>query len=147
MMLGPLVKLRQKKHNSTRPMEKIMKNETHSPTDILEQCWRMGAAARLCLFSSDLLVYLLMAPASAAPSFFSSPLSLRQVSHIICTLVSHFKVNQQLRALNYSTVAYSGLTELNYRLDWPHTSSPIYLDNNCPNNLDNTSACKQCAVP
>lgn len=34
--------------------------------------------------------------------------------------------------------------EQNYRMDWPLTSSPIYLHiNNCPDHLGNTSVYKQ----
>lgn len=113
-----------------------------------------GSSSPAVLFSSDHIVYLAMAPASASPSNFSSPLSLRQVgrSQIICTLVSHFKVKQQLSAqLFHSGIfrPYAGELEIeqNYGTDWPLTSSPIYLDNNYPDHLGNTSACKQSAVP
>ncbi len=113
-----------------------------------------GSNSQAVLFLSDHIVYLAMAPASAAPSDFRSPLSLRQVgrSQIICRLVSHFKVKQQLSSqLFHSGIfrPYTGGLEIeqNYRLDWPLTSSPIYLDNNCPDHPGSRSACKQSAVP
>lgn len=111
-----------------------------------------GSSSLALLFSSDHIVYLAMAPASAAPSNFSSLPSLRQVgrSQIICRLVSHFKVKQQLSSqLFHSDIfrPYTGELEIeqNYRMDWPLTSSPIY-DNNFPDHLGNISACRYSAV-
>lgn len=109
-----------------------------------------GSSSLAVLFSSDHIVYLATAPASAAPSNFNSLLSLRQVgrSQIICRLASRFKVKQQLCSQLFRSGIFRPYTgeleiEQNYRMDWPLTSSPIYLDNNCPDHL----ACKHSAVP
>lgn len=106
-----------------------------------------GSRSPAVLFSSDHVVCLAVAPASAAPSNFSGVLSLRQVgrSQIICRLVSHSKVKQQLSSQLFRSGIfrpYAGELEIeqNYRMDWPLTSSPIYLDNNCPAHLGNTAA-------
>lgn len=108
-----------------------------------------GSSSLALLFSSDHFVYLAMAPASAVPSNYSSlrSLILAGRSQIICTLVSHFKVKQNLSSqLFHSGIfrPYAGELEIgqNYRMDWTLTSSPIYLDTNCPGHLGNTAACK-----
>lgn len=132
-----------------------MKNETHTHLQISwNNADKWEQQPGLCCFSSDHIVYLAMAAASAAPSNFSRPLSLRRVgrSQIICTLVSHFKVKQQLSSQLFHRGIfrlYTGGLEIeqNYGTDWPLTYSPIYLDINCPDHLGNTSAGKQSAVP
>lgn len=111
-----------------------------------------GSSSLAVLFSSDHIVYLTLAPASAAPSNFSNLLSLRQEgsSQIIWGVVMHFKVKQQLSAqLFHCGIFRPHAKELeveqNYRMGGPLTSSPIYLDN-CPNHLGNASGRKQSAV-
>ena len=129
-------------------------NEKWNPYSYLGTMLTNGSSSLAVPFSSDHVVYLAVAPASAAPSNFSSPPSLRQVgrSQIICRLVSHFKVKQQLRSQLFRRGIfrpYSGELEIeqNYGMDWPLTSSPIYLHNNCPDHLGNTSAGRHPAVP
>lgn len=82
-----------------------------------------GSSSLAVLFSSDHIVYLAVAPASAAPSNFSSVLSLRQVgrSQIIRRLVSHFKVKQQLSSQLFHSGAFRPYAreleiEQNYRM-------------------------------
>lgn len=129
-----------------------MKNKTHTHR-YLGTMLTNGGSSLAVLFSSDHIVCLATPPASAAPSNFNSPLSLRQVgrSQIICRLGSHFKVKQQRSSPSF----HSGILrpyareveiEQNYRMDQPFTSPPIYLDNNFPAHLVHTSACKQSAV-
>lgn len=91
----------QKKQNKRGQMGKNNdKWKPYSSADNMEHKWQSGSSRLSVLFSSDHVVYLAMAPASAAPSNFSSVLSLRQIgrSQIICGLVSHFKAKQQLRS-------------------------------------------------
>lgn len=87
-----------------------------------------GGSSLALLFSSDHVVYLTTPPASAAPSNFSSLPSLKQDgrSQIICGLVSHFKVKQQLS----SQLSHSGISrpsarevEIEHNLD----GSGLYL--------------------
>lgn len=113
-----------------------------------------GCSSLAVLLSSHHIVYLPVAPASAAPSNFSSPLSLRQVgrSQIIWRLVSHFKVKQQLSPQLFHSGIFRPYTreleiEQIYRMDWPLTSSPIYSDNNCLDHHGHTSVCEQSVVP
>lgn len=110
-----------------------------------------GGSSLALLFSSDHTVYLTMAPASSAPSNFSSPLSLEQNgrSQIICRLVSHFKVKQQLSSqLSPSAISRPCARELeieqNFRMDQGFTSLPIYCDDNFPDHLSHMSACNRC---
>lgn len=112
-----------------------------------------GCSRLAVLLSSHHIVYLAMAPASAAPSNFSCLLSLRQIgrSQIIWRMVSHFKVKQQLSPqLLHSGIfrPYTGGLEMEqiYRMDWPLTSLPICRDNNCPDLHGHTSVCEQSVV-
>ena len=114
-----------------------------------------GGRSPAVLFSSDHIVCLATPPASAAPSNFSSPLSLRRGgrSQIICRRVSYLKVKEQQRS---SPLLHGGIfrpyareleIEQSYWRDQPLNSPLIYLDNNLPDHLANASACKQSAVP
>lgn len=152
MIVGPLENYPDtQEYNIRGQMEKIMKNETQTHLNNADKWKRQSLAVP---FSSNHVVYLTSAPAPAAPSNFSNLLSLRQVgrSQIIHRMFSHFKVKQQPSTQLFHCGIfrpYAGELEIeqSYRLDRPHTSSPIYLDNYCTDHLGNTSACKQPAVP
>lgn len=155
MMVGPLENHPDRqKPNIRRQMEKIMKNETHTHLQISwnnADKWEQQPGCAVFIRSHRLSHN---GTCLSCPIKFQCPLSLRQVgrSQIISRMVSLFKVKQQLSSqLFHSGIfrAYArGLEiEQNYRMDWPLTSSPIYLTNNCPDHLGNTFAGKQSAVP